>query len=170
MDKGILRAAAALVFIPLALAACGSSAAPSSSAPSVAPATTATPTPAPTPTPAAAAALIQIGSATVAGASTTVLTSSQGLTLYYRTADTATSISCTGGCAANWPPVLLASGTPTGSTAVTGSLTVFAGPNGNQVLYNGHPLYRWIMDSAPGQATGQGVGGFKVATPGLAAG
>jgi predicted lipoprotein with Yx(FWY)xxD motif len=170
MDKCILRAAAALVFVPLALAACGSSAAPSSSVPSVAPAATATPTPASTPTPAAAAALIQTGSATVAGAPTTVLTNSQGLTIYYRTTDTATSISCTGGCAANWPPVLLPSGTPTGSAAVTGSLTVFAGPNGNQVLYNGHPLYMWIMDSAPGQATGQGVGGFKVATPGLTAG
>jgi predicted lipoprotein with Yx(FWY)xxD motif len=166
MGKGILRAAAALVFVPLALAACGSDALPSSSAPSVAPATTGTPTPAP----AAAAALIQSGTATVAGASMPVLTNSQGLTLYYRTTDTATSVSCTGGCATAWPPVLLPSGTPTGSAAVTGSLTVFAGPNGNQVLYNGHPLYLWMGDSAAGQATGDGVHSFKVATPGLAAG
>jgi predicted lipoprotein with Yx(FWY)xxD motif len=99
----------------------------------------------------------------------TVLTDGQGLTLYYRTADTATSVTCTGGCAAAWPPVLLPAGTPTGSSAVTGTLTVFAGPNGSQVLYNGHPLYRWAKDTAAGQATGQGIGGFLVATPGLAA-
>ena len=48
-------------------------------------------------------------------------------------------------------------------------LTVFAGPNGNQVLYNGHPLYSWARDTAAGQATGQGIGGFLVATPDLAA-
>ncbi len=104
----------------------------------------------------------------VAGASTVVLTNTAGLTLYYRTTDTATSVTCTGACAASWPP-LLATGTPTGSAAVTGTLTVFAGPLGSQVLYNGHPLYTWAHDTGPGMATGQGIGGFKVATPSLAA-
>jgi len=63
----------------------------------------------------------------------------------------------------------LATGTPTGSASVTGTLSVFAGPDGSQVLYNGHPLYRWVKDTAPGQATGQGIGGFLVATSDLAA-
>ena len=39
--------------------------------------------------------------------------------------------------------------------------------NGQQVTYNGHPLYTFVDDHA-GQVTGQGVQGFLVATPGLA--
>jgi predicted lipoprotein with Yx(FWY)xxD motif len=169
MGRAILRATAVVAFLPLLLAACGSSTSPSSPPP---PSATSAPaaTLAPTPTAAASAATVQTGSATVSGAATTVLTDSKGMTLYYKTSDTATSVTCTGGCAAAWPPVLLPSGTPTGSSSVTGALTVFAGPDGSQVLYNGHPLYTWSMDSAAGQATGDGVGGFKVATPGLAAG
>jgi predicted lipoprotein with Yx(FWY)xxD motif len=166
-----LRATAAVAFLPLLMAACGSSTSPSSPpAPSATTAPAATLAPTPTPAAAASAATVQTGSATVSGASTTVLTDGKGMTLYYKTSDTATSVTCTGGCAAAWPPLLLPSGTPTGSSAVTGTLTVFAGANGSQVLYNGHPLYTWSMDSAAGQATGDGVGGFKVATPGLAAG
>ncbi|HEY8738989.1 MAG TPA: hypothetical protein VIN56_00160 [Candidatus Dormibacteraeota bacterium] len=105
----------------------------------------------------------------VGGSSTVVLTNTAGLTLYYRTKDTATNVTCTGACAANWPPVLLPTGTPTGSSSVTGTLTVFAGPLGSQVLYNGHPLYTWAKDTGPGTATGQGIGGFLVATPTLVA-
>jgi predicted lipoprotein with Yx(FWY)xxD motif len=112
---------------------------------------------------------VQTASVTVAGVAKTVLTDSQGLTLYYRTIESSTKVTCTGTCAASWPPVLLATGTPTGSASVTGTLAVFAGPNGSQVLYNGHPLYRWVKDTAPGQATGQGIGGFVVATPDVAA-
>ncbi len=33
-----------------------------------------------------------------------------------------------------------------------------------QVTYNGLPLYYWQGDAKPGDATGQGVGGFSVAT------
>jgi predicted lipoprotein with Yx(FWY)xxD motif len=169
MGRAILRGTAALAFVPLMLAAWGSSTSPS---PSPSPSATTPPaaTSAATPTAAAGAATVQTGSATVSGASTTVLTDSKGMTLYYKPSESASSVTCTGGCAAAWPPVLLPSGTPTGSSSVTGTLTVFAGPNGSQVLYNGHPLYTWSMDTAAGQATGDGVGGFKVATPGLAAG
>jgi predicted lipoprotein with Yx(FWY)xxD motif len=111
--------------------------------------------------------VVQTASISVGGTPTVVLTTGAGLTLYYRATDTATSVTCTGACAANWPP-LLATGTPTGSSAVTGTLTVFAGPLGSQVLYNGHPLYTWVKDTGPGMATGQGIGGFKVATASLA--
>ena len=98
-----------------------------------------------------------------------MLTDAQGLTLYYKSADTSTSITCTGACAANWPALLTSAGTPQGTPSVTGKLSVFNGPDGNQVLYNGHPLYRWVKDTAPGEATGQGIGGFLAATPDLAA-
>ena len=156
--RALRTAASALVL--LALGACGSSSSTgtASSASSVGGAAASS-----------AAILVQTASASVAGTSETVLTDAQGLTLYYKSADTPTSITCTGGCAANWPPLLASSGTPQGTPSVTGKLSVLNGPNGNQVLYNGHPLYRWIQDTAPGQATGQGVGGFLVATPDVAA-
>lgn len=158
LSRGVL----ALAVVPLALTACGSSSssAGTGSTTSAAPASSSA-------TPSASAATVQTASATVAGAPTVVLTTSAGLTLYYRTTDTATSVTCTGACAANWPPLLAGSGAPTGSAQVTGTLTVFAGPLGSQVLYNGHPLYTWAKDTAPGMATGQGIGGFKVATPSL---
>jgi len=113
--------------------------------------------------------LIHTASIQVAGKTETVLKNPKGLTLYYLTADTATSITCTGGCASNWPPLLSPSGTPTSNPALPGTLSVFNGPNGNQVLYNGHPLYTYIKDGDTGDAYGQGLGGkWFVATPGLA--
>ncbi|TMC49333.1 MAG: hypothetical protein E6J14_07430 [Chloroflexi bacterium] len=161
-----LEATLALGLVPLVLAACGSS---SSSTSGATPTSASASTESPTSSPSSSPAQIKTATVTVSGASKTVLADSQGMTLYYRTTDSSTKVTCTGTCAANWPPVLATSGTPTGSSSVTGTLTVFAGPNGNQVLYNGHPLYRWVHDTAPGQATGQGVGGFLVATPDLAA-
>jgi len=103
----------------------------------------------------------------VSGKPETILTTAQGLTLYYRTSDTATSVTCTGACAGAWPPLLLASGTPTSSPSLPGTLTVLANANGRQVLYNGHPLYRFVNDSAPGQVKGQGINSFLAATAGL---
>ena len=155
-----IRTALFIVIVSFALAACGSTSTASGTPGSAA---TAAPSPAAT-----AAPVVKTGTATVSGASTTVLTDAQGLTLYYRSGDGPTTVTCTGGCAANWPPVLLASGTPTAAGGATGALTVFAGPDGRQVLYNGHPLYLWVKDSAPGQATGQNIGGFKVVTPDIA--
>ncbi len=67
-------------------------------------------------------------------------------------------------------PVLLGSGSPTGSTDIVGKLTVQATANGKQVEYNGHLLYTFSGDSGPGQANGEGIGGkWFVATPDLAA-
>ncbi|MGH9149067.1 MAG: hypothetical protein ACRD0F_01860, partial [Acidimicrobiales bacterium] len=38
--------------------------------------------------------------------------------------------------------------------------------SGAQVSYNGKPLYRYAGDSAPGQVTGDGIGGlWHVAKP-----
>jgi secreted repeat protein with Y-X4-D motif len=48
--------------------------------------------------------------------------------------------------------------TPTSSAAFikTSSVTV----NGQQVEYNGHPLYNYSGDTAPGQTNGEGIGGM----------
>ncbi len=115
-------------------------------------------------------ALIHTASIKVGDKTETVLKNPNGLTLYYFMLDTATKVACTGGCASNWPPLLAASGTPTSNPALPGQLTVLNGANGNQVLYNGHPLYSYTKDGVAADANGQGVGGkWFVATPDLAA-
>ena len=108
--------------------------------------------------------------ATVNGASVTILTNAQGLTLYYRTSDAPPSTVCSGGCAAAWPPLVTSgSSAPTSATSLSGKLTIVSDANGNQVEYNGHPLYTYSRDTAAGQTTGEGVGGvWHVCTPSLA--
>jgi predicted lipoprotein with Yx(FWY)xxD motif len=132
---------------------------------------TTAPTTAPTPTPTAASAFtVQTAQATVDGNATTILTGTQGRTLYYFIPDTASKTACTAGCAQAWPPLLFTgTGTPTASTSLPGTLAVFQNANGTQVIYNGHPLYAYSGDSAAGQTNGQGVlGKWFVATPDLA--
>jgi predicted lipoprotein with Yx(FWY)xxD motif len=115
-------------------------------------------------------ALIHTASMKVGDKTETVLKNDKGLTLYYFTADTSTKIACSGGCASNWPPLLATTGTPTSNPALPGKLTILNGANGNQVLYNGHPLYTYVKDGDAGDAYGQGVGGkWFAATPDLAA-
>jgi predicted lipoprotein with Yx(FWY)xxD motif len=118
-------------------------------------------------TSAALAPLVLGTHATPAG---TVLATPAGLTLYTLGSDTATRSTCDGGCAAAWPPLTLAAGQiATGGTGVGGTFTVLTRSDGSrQVVYNGKPLYTWQGDGAPGDATGQGVGGFSVARPAAA--
>jgi predicted lipoprotein with Yx(FWY)xxD motif len=110
--------------------------------------------------------VIKTASATISGKSVTILTNAQGMTLYYRTSDSSSSV-CSGNCASAWPPMLVTgSATPTGATSLSGQLSVGTNANGKQVEYNGHPLYTYSGDSAPGQTNGQGFGGvwFAVTT------
>jgi predicted lipoprotein with Yx(FWY)xxD motif len=125
-----------------------------------------------TPTASSSGSAIQTATATVSGKSETILTNAQGMTLYYRTSDTPPSNICSGGCAGAWPPLLVSgSGTPTSATSLPGKLTVVTDANGNQVEYNGHPLYTFSGDTKPGQTTGEGIpaapGTWHVATPSL---
>ncbi len=90
-----------------------------------------------------------------------VLTNADGLTLYWFAPDTKTSSKCFGSCAAYWPPV---SGSPTAGPGVSGKLGTIKRPGGGlQATYDGHPLYTYIGDNAPGQANGNDLdlnGGF----------
>jgi predicted lipoprotein with Yx(FWY)xxD motif len=117
----------------------------------------------------AAGASVCTKTVTVSGKAQTVLATTKGMTLYYFTPDTATTIACTGSCAQNWPPLTATGSSVTGS-GLTGTLSTLNGPNGAQVLYNGHPLYTYVADHAQTDANGEGVlGKWYVATPGLAA-
>ncbi len=111
--------------------------------------------------------LVQTGTAAVNGVQETVLTDAQGQTLYIDTADGPLSPSCVGPCTQVWPPLLSPSGRAVSAPGLGGMLTVTDDANGAQVQYNGHFLYLYSGDSAPGQANGQNIGGFLVATPNL---
>jgi predicted lipoprotein with Yx(FWY)xxD motif len=90
-----------------------------------------------------------------------VLTNARGYTLYWFAPDTPATSRCTSTCAAYWPPVI---GTASTKAIVTGTFATVKRSNGAlQVTYNGHPLYTYVGDAAPGQTTGNDIklnGGF----------
>ena len=90
-----------------------------------------------------------------------ILVDSKGRTLYVFLADTGTTSTCSGACAANWPP-LEVSDTPKVARGAKASLAgTTERPDGtSQVTYNGHPLYRFEGDRKAGQTNGQGVDAF----------
>ena len=85
----------------------------------------------------------------------TVLTNAKGFTLYWFVPDTSTTSKCNGSCATYWPPV---KGPATAGAGVTGKLGTITRSDGSvQATYNGHPLYTYVADGAPGQAKGNGL-------------
>ena len=92
-------------------------------------------------------------SATVNGVH--VVTNGHGFTVYSFAPDTATASRCTGVCAQIWPPV---TGPAAAGHGVTGTLGTITRPDGSrQATYDGHPLYTYTADTAPGQAKGNGL-------------
>jgi predicted lipoprotein with Yx(FWY)xxD motif len=86
---------------------------------------------------------------------TTVLTNARGFTLYSFAPDTPTTSKCYGSCAAYWPPV---TGTAPASRSLPGRIGTITRTGGSrQLTYNGHPLYTYIGDTAPGQAKGDNL-------------
>jgi predicted lipoprotein with Yx(FWY)xxD motif len=84
----------------------------------------------------------------------TVLTNAQGFTLYSFAPDTPTTSRCNGGCAATWPPVK----GPATAAGVKGTFTTIKRSGGEtQATFDGHPLYTFVGDSAPGQNKGNGL-------------
>ncbi|HXF20490.1 MAG TPA: hypothetical protein VN597_08545, partial [Streptosporangiaceae bacterium] len=82
-------------------------------------------------------------------------TNAKGFTLYWFVPDTSTKSNCNGACAQYWPPV---KGPVTAGTGVTGKIGVITRQDGSkQATYDGHPLYTYVSDTAPGQAKGNGV-------------
>lgn len=142
----------ALSFSLVSLSACGDTAAPEAEpapAPSSAASSAAASTPAPVDLMVADSSLGKI-----------VVTGEQ-MTAYIFTKDTANSgkSACKGDCLTAWPPITTTQDTPTveGVTGKVGTITLDDGSR--QVTINGLPLYLWQKDKAPGDVTGQAVGG-----------
>ena len=105
----------------------------------------------------AAAATVTIGSNKLGH----VLTDGAGYTLYLFKADQGSASSCYSSCASVWPP-----DTATGAAGTTGGAaarllsTTTRSDGTRQLTYGGHPLYRYVGDTQPGQSNGQGLNQF----------
>ena len=88
-----------------------------------------------------------------------IITDGKGFTLYMYAPDHRGRSQCSGFCAQQWPPLLLPRGVtrPQAGSGVRAPLlgTVRRANGERQVTYGGWPLYLWIGDDSPGQATGQ---------------
>ena len=139
-------AAAGMAAVALGAAACSSSSSSPSPSPSAGGGT-------PSASAAAAGGGAVVKSATIGGVA--VVTNAQGFTLYSFAPDTATTSKCTGACAQIWPPL---TGPVTAAQGVTGTLgTITRSDGSKQATYDGHPLYTYIADTAPGQAKGNNI-------------
>jgi predicted lipoprotein with Yx(FWY)xxD motif len=99
-----------------------------------------------------AAASSTLKTAKIGGA--TVLTNGKGFTLYSFAPDTPTKSNCNGTCAKYWPPVK----GPATASGVKGTFATIKRSNGStQATFDGHPLYTYVGDTAPGQAKGNGL-------------
>lgn len=94
---------------------------------------------------------------------TAYLASPQGMTLYVYDGDTAGSgmSTCTGECAANWPPYISGANT---ASSLPANITIITRADGSkQFAWKGKPLYYFAGDTQVGQISGDGVSGFHMA-------
>ena len=135
-----LPAAAAAAAV---VAACSSSGTPSGTSPATGAGSSAH-----------AAAAVGLKTANVGGV--TLLTNAKGFTLYSFAPDTSTVSKCNGACAQNWPPVK-----PGTASGVKGAFGTIKRSDGSaQLTFHGHPLYTFVGDKSPGQASGNGINAF----------
>ena len=101
----------------------------------------------------------------------TFLVDAKGRTLYLFEADKGPMSACAGACASVWPP-LKTTGKPSAGAGVTASKlgTTKRSDGATEVTYNGHPLYTYAGDSAPGQTSGQGLDDYGAEWYALSAG
>jgi predicted lipoprotein with Yx(FWY)xxD motif len=142
--------------LALVLAGCGSSSPSTAASSTTQPSTTSTSVSSP-----AAGPIYEVRVGNVSGLGN-VLVDGQNMTLYLFVPDKQSGKStCYGTCAQAWPPLLLPKGTnhPLEGAGVKSSLigTTRRSDGTTQITYNKWPLYLWVGDSQPGQATGQGL-------------
>ena len=118
---------------------------------------TASPTAAPTRAPASDSVKIGVARSARLGS---YLTGPNGRTLYTLSSDPTDKSTCAGECATAWPPLKIAPNGKVEST-VMGTFGIIKRADGtDQVVLDGHPLYEFIKDTAPGQTKGEGIVAF----------
>jgi predicted lipoprotein with Yx(FWY)xxD motif len=141
-------APAGLAGLALIAAACGTSSTASNSGSATTPSSSSSAAASPV-----SASGTVLKTATISG--TKVLTNAKGFMVYWFAPDTATKSNCNGSCAKFWPPVR---GPAAAASGVAGKLgTITRSDGSTQATYNGHPLYTFVSDTAPGQAKGNGI-------------
>lgn len=98
---------------------------------------------------AGSAGVVFVGEAAAA----TVLSDSNGMTLYTFDKDAGGVSACYGLCAVVWPPAIA----PAGAAARKGYSLVPRSDGSMQWAYGGKPLYLYQNDRKPGDTTGDGV-------------
>lgn len=85
-----------------------------------------------------------------------ILVGAGGRTLYLFEADKSSTSTCSGSCAAAWPP-LVTTGAPAAGQGAQANLigTSKRSDGTTMVTYNGHPLYYYVGDSKAGDTTGE---------------
>src|SRR5271170_847115 len=89
-----------------------------------------------------------------------ILVNSKGYTLYLWAKDKKNKSNCSGACLDVWPFVLV-HGKPTAGPGVNPKLLgTIKEKGGNEVSYNGWPLYTFASDTKPGVISGEGNTSF----------
>ena len=84
-----------------------------------------------------------------------VLTDAKGMTLYTFDEDKGGVSTCYDKCAVAWPAAIASA-----DAKADGDFTLVKRTDGKMMwAYKGMPLYLWFKDKAPGDTTGDGVGG-----------
>jgi predicted lipoprotein with Yx(FWY)xxD motif len=90
----------------------------------------------------------------------TILTDDRGMTLYRYTPDQANSSTCYDSCAKAWPPVVVDAAPQALDASLAAGLGSAPRTDGTQQLtYQGAPLYYYVGDTQPHDATGQASDG-----------
>ena len=88
-----------------------------------------------------------------------ILVNAKGMTLYVFAKDSKNKSTCAGQCAMYWSPAMLPKGAmpPGKMTGTIGEMMLMHG--GDQLTYDGAPLYTFVKDKKPGDLNGEGVAG-----------
>lgn len=92
-----------------------------------------------------------------------IVVTSSGRAVYALSGDSKTHPKCTkaNGCFRFWPPVTVSSPKKLSKApGIAGKLGTWHRNGFFQVTLNGHPLYRFALDSQPNHATGEGIMSF----------
>lgn len=86
------------------------------------------------------------------------LVDADGMSVYFFEKDQGTTSACMDQCAQAWPAVVATGGKPTaGSELDASKLSTADGQVADQVVYNGHLLYTFSGDKAPGDTNGKSI-------------